>query len=151
MNTDVPLPLSESQQRRLTVTFASLEKSLAELRERLERGPSDLRLTHYEDAINAAEVSLLLPTVQDAEAQVRKIADELGLEPLTKPVRRKIVAALELANINLYECRPESGFAGYGRLESSTADYLKREIPRLEAVIRSLIGLLQKAYNNASI
>jgi hypothetical protein len=149
MNADVPFPLNEPQQRRLTVTLASLEKNLAELRERLERGPSNLRLTHYEDAINSGEVSSLLPTVQDAEAQVRKIADELCLQALTKPVRRKIVAALELANINLYECRPHAGFAGYGTLAPSTADYLEHEIPRLEGVIRSLVGLLQKAYNNA--
>ena len=55
MNASDPLPLNEPQQRRLTVTLADLEQHLAELRERLEQRPADLRLTHYKDAIAPAK------------------------------------------------------------------------------------------------
>ncbi|MGB7746782.1 MAG: hypothetical protein WBN75_05775 [Verrucomicrobiia bacterium] len=143
MSANPKLPLNEPQQRRLTVTLAGLEKHLAELRERLERGPADLRLTHYQDAISADEAPSLLPAVCQAEAQLRKMADELRLPVQSEPVRRAVEVGLELASINLYECRPESGLAGYGHVAPMTADYLEREIPKLDAAVRSLIVLLQ--------
>ena len=144
MSAEVPFPLNEPQQRRLTVALAGLEKHLAELRERLERCPRNLRLTRYGDAIRVNESLSLLPIVRDAEAQLRKMADELRLSTLNEPVRRTLVVALELANIHLHECRPHGGLAGYGEVAPATADYLEREIPRLDAAIQSLIGLLRQ-------
>ena len=145
MNASKPLPLNEPQQRHVAVALAALEKHLAELRERLEQGRSDLRLTHYKDAISAGEAPLLLPAVRAAETQLRKMADELGLPVQNEPVRRAVAVGLELASINLYECRPGSGLAGYGTVAPATADYLERKIPKLDAAVRSLIVLLQKA------
>jgi hypothetical protein len=143
MNASEPLALSEPQQRHIAVALAALEKHLAELRERLERGPVDLRLTHYEDGINASEAPSLLPAFRAAETQLQKLADELGLPVQNEPVRRAVAVGLEVASINLYECRPDSGLAGYGQVAPATADYLEREIPKLDAAVRSLIVLLQ--------
>lgn len=150
MNAQLPYPLNEPQQRRLTVTLAGLEIQLAALRHRLEHGPpDDLRLTRYEDAIRPNEASLLLPAVRAAELRLREIAHALRLPVLNEPVRRTFVAALELARINLYECRPCGGLAGFGKVAPVTAEYLEREIPRLEAAVQSLIALLQTADVNA--
>jgi hypothetical protein len=91
----------------------------------------DLRLTHYEDVTRAGE------------AQLRKLADELRLPVQSKPVRRAVAVGLEMESINLYECRPDSGLAGYGQVAPATADYLECEIPKLDALLRSLILLLQ--------
>ena len=143
MNASETLPLNESQQRHIAVALAALEKHLAELRERLERGPADLRLTHYEDDISTGEAPSLLPAVRAAEKQLRKMADELGLPVQNEPVRRAVAVGLEVASINLYECRPDSGLAGYGQVAPATADYLECEIPKLDAAVRSLIVLLQ--------
>ena len=143
MNASESLPLNEPQHRQVAVTLAALEKHLAALRERLERSPADLRLTHYEDAISAGEAPSVLPTVCAAEAQLRKMADELGLPVQNEPVRRAVAVGLEVASINLYECRPDGGLAGYGQVAPATADYLEREIPKLDAAVRSLIVLLQ--------
>jgi hypothetical protein len=77
MNASDPSPLNESQQRHIAVALAALEKHLAELRERLARGPSDLRLTHYEDAVSASEAPSLLPAVRAAETQLLRHAIEL--------------------------------------------------------------------------
>jgi len=145
MNASEPLPLNEPQQRHIAVALAALEKHLAELRERLEQVPADLRLTHYEDAISADEAPALLPAVCAADTQLRKMADELGLPVQNEPVRRSVAVGLEVASINLYECRPDSGLAGYGQVAPSTADYMEREIPKLDAAVRSLILLLQQA------
>jgi hypothetical protein len=144
MNDPDPLPLNEPQQRHITVALAVLEKQLAELRERLERGPADLRLTHYDDGISAGEAPSLLPAVRAAEAQLRKMADELGLPTQGEPVRRAVAVGLELANINLYECLPKHGLAGYGKVAPATADYLEREIPKLDAAVQSLLQLLKQ-------
>jgi hypothetical protein len=143
MNASEPLPLNESQERHIAVALAALEKLLAELRERLERGPTDLRLTHYDDAIGAGEAPSLLPAVCAVEKHLRKMADELGLPVQNEPVRRAVAVGLEVASINLYECRPDSGLAGYGQVAPATADYLEREIPKLDAAVRSLIVSLQ--------
>jgi len=145
MNSTNSLPLNEPQERHVAVALVVLEKHLAELRERLERDPADLRLTHYEDAISAGEAPSLLPAVRVAEAQLRKMADELGLPTKNELVRRAVAVGLELASINLYECLPEHGLAGYGKVAPATADYLEREIPKLDAAVRSLISLLQQA------
>src|SRR5208283_3727824 len=138
-----PWPLNEPQQRRLTVTLADLEKHLAELRERLERGPADLRLTHYENAIRAGEAPLLLPAVRAVEAQLWKMADELRLPVQNEPVRRAVEVGLEIASINLYECQPDTGLAGYGKVAPATTDYLEREIPKLDAELQTLLHLLR--------
>jgi hypothetical protein len=143
MNRAIPLPLNEPQERHIAIALASLEKHLADLRERLERGARDLRLTHYEDTLSAEEAATLLPAVREAETRLRKMADELALPVTNEPVRRTQVVALELATISLYECGPEHGLAGYGKVAPATADYLEREIPKLDATVQALIKLLQ--------
>ena len=148
MSFETPLPLNEPQQRRLTVALASLEKRVTELRDRLERGPQDLRLTHYEDAIHASEAVALIPVVRDLESGVRKMADELGLGTLKEPVRQTLIVGLELAGIYLGECQPQSGLANYGKVAPSTAEYLEREIPRLESGIAALLRSLRGGTTN---
>jgi hypothetical protein len=143
MNAGDPLPLNEPQQRHTTVALAALETHLAELRERLERSPADLRLTHYEDAIRADEAPSLLPAVRAAETQLRKMADELGLPVQNEPVRRAVEVGLEIASINLYKCQPDTGLAGYGQVAPATTDYLEREIPKLDAELHTLLHLLR--------
>ena len=144
MSADVPLPLNEPQHRHLTVCLAMLEKQLQALRERLERGPHDLRLVRYDDPLRADDAAALLPVIAEAETRLRKIADELVLGTLTEPVRRTFVTGLELASIHLYDCRAEGGLRGYGKVAPATADYLEREIPQLDAVVQSLLRLLQR-------
>ena len=145
MNHEAPLPLNEPQQRHIAITLAILEKHLADLRQRLERDPSDLRLTHYEDAIGGSESLSLLTAVRAAEVRLRKMADELGLPAAREPVRRKLAVALELVSIDLYECRPNGGLRGYGEVAPTTAEYLEREIPELDAAVQSLLALLEQA------
>jgi len=142
MSNDVPLPLNEQQQRRLTVTFAILGKHLHELRVQLECGPCELRLMHYNDTFDANEAAALLPALREAEARLRRMADELGLGALTEPVRWTHVAGLELDGINLYDCRADAGLSGYGAVAPVTAKYLEREIPKLESAVRQVLQRL---------
>jgi len=145
MSANPKLPLNEPQERRLTVAFATLEKQLQALRERLEHGPRDLRLNHYDDPLGVHEAEALLPVITEAENRLRRMADELALGALTEPVRWAFVTGLEMASINLYDCRAEAGLSGCGKVATATADYLECEIPKLDAVIQSLLRLLQSA------
>lgn len=145
MSVNVSYPLNEPQQRRLTVSLAGLERLLAELRAQLEHGPADLRLTRFEDRLARGEAVALLAAVAAAETRLRRIADDLQLEALTDSVRRRLAAGLELAAINLHECRPGGGLKGCGAVASATADYLEREIPGLEAAVRAVSVRLAKA------
>lgn len=131
-------PLSEPQQRRLTVALAGLERLLAEVRHQLEQAPPDLRLTRFENRLEPAEAAGLQPGIHSLETRLRRMADELGLSPMTESVRRGLVAGLELASIHLQECRPESGLKGYGPVAPEAARYLDRELPKLEAELRQL-------------
>ena len=145
MSENPKLPLNEPQHRHLTVCFAMLEKQLQELRERLERGPRDSRLIHYDDPLGVDEAEALLPVIAEAEVRLHQTADALALGTLTEPVRRAAVAGLELGGISLYGCRAGSGLRGYGAVAPATADYLEREVPKLDAVIQSLLRLLRSA------
>lgn len=136
-------PLNEPQQRHIAVALASLEKLLADLRARLERGPENLRLVRYRDPLDANEAAALLPVVAEAEARLHKLADDLALDALTEPVRRTFTAGLDLGSVGLYDCRASGGLRGYGKVAPETADYLEREIPELDAVIQQLSRLLR--------
>jgi len=151
MSAKPKLPLNEPQRRHLTVCFAMLEKQLQTLRERLERRPRDSRLVHYDDPLAADEAEALLPVIAATEARLRQIADALALGILTEPVRRASVAGLELAGINLDDCRAGASLSGYGAVAPATADYLEREIPKLDVAIRSLLRLLQDETGNQHI
>ncbi len=142
MSANPKLPLNEPQERRLTVTFATLEKHLHELRERLEHGPCDLRLVHHNDPFNANEAAALLPAIREVEAGLRRMADDLGLGALTEPVRWTHVAGLEVDGINLYDCRADAGLSGYGAVAPATAEYLEREMPKLESAVRRVLQRL---------
>jgi hypothetical protein len=133
------LPLTEPQERHITVALASLEKQLAQLRQRLRRRARHSRLVRYADPISADEAARLLPVVIEAESRLRRIADDLGLEAQSEPVRGAIIAGLELASIDLYQCRADSGLSGYGAVAPATANYLEREIPKLDEVIQLLL------------
>jgi hypothetical protein len=151
MSANPKLPLNEPQRRHLTVCFATLEKQLQALRERLKRRPRDSRLIHYDDPLGPDEAKALLPVIAETEARLRQIADALALGTLTEPVRRASVAGLELAGINLYDCRAEADLNGYGAVEPATADYLEREIPKFDTLIQSLLRLLQDESDNKHI
>ena len=84
MSANPKLPLNEPQRRHLTVCFATLEKQLQRLRERLERRPRDSRLIHYDDPLNADEAEALLPVI--AATLGLLAAPARGDEPPPSPV-----------------------------------------------------------------
>jgi hypothetical protein len=143
MSANRALPLNEPQERHITVILASLERLLAELRERLERPPRDLPLVRYEDPISADEAGQLLPVVANAESRLRRVAADLGLEARIQPARRAFIAGLELSRNHLHECRADGGLGSYGAVATATADYLEREIPKLDETVQLLLRRLQ--------
>ena len=138
------MPLNEAQARRLAVTLGDLERDLRELREAVLRPPRDLRMTRYEGGFDLSEAAVVLPAIDGAEEQLRRIADDLGLEASSEPVRRGFMARLALANVGLYEVRPMGGLRGYGEVAAETAEYLEREIAKLEAAVREVMGAIQQ-------
>ncbi len=145
MKRETPWALNEPQQRHIATTLAHLEKHLANLRERLDRGPRHLRLTRFEDDLREGESVSLLPAIRVVEAHLHEIADTLRLPVFSEPVRRSCVVALELDLIHLYECLPGHGLDGYGPIAPASAAYLEREIPKLEAAVRAVIHQLLQA------
>jgi len=138
------LPLNEPQKRHITVALATVERHLAELQERLDRRPLDSRLVRHEDPLSADEAEQLLPLIAQAESVLRRIADDLRLEPQVEPGRRTHSAALEIAAIHLHECTAEGGLANYGAVAPATALYLQRELPKLDAAVQCLLQQLSK-------
>ena len=138
------LPLTEPQERRLTVTLIEVERRLADLCEALGRSPQDLRLVRYEDRLRPEEGALLRERIEATQRRVRRVADTLGLEVSRESVRRGFVAGLEVASISLYEARPAGEMRGCGELDSATAAYLEEELPQLEALVREVIRALER-------
>ncbi len=138
------LPLTEPQERRLTVTLAELERRLARLRETLDHPPDDLRLIRHEDRLRADEAAPLRQRIDAAHRRLCQMADTLGLEGSSDSVRRTFLAGLELASISLYEAHPSGEMRGCGKLAPASAAYLETELPQLEALVREVIQLLER-------
>jgi hypothetical protein len=143
MSANPKVPLTEPQHRHLTVCMARLEGKLREMRERLKHSPHNSRLIHYDEPFDTREAEALLPIITETENRLRRIADELALVEVTYPVRRTVIAGLELASINVDQCRAEAGLGAYGTVAPVTADYLEREIPKLTEAIQSLLKLVK--------
>lgn len=143
MSGNAKLPLNDPQERNLTICLAALEKQLRELRQQLKRRPHNSRLIHHEEPFGASEAEVLLPIIKEVENRLRRIADELALGGVTSPVRRTVVAGLEVAGTNLEECRAGAGLEGYGPVAPATAGYLDREIPKLGEAIQSLLNAVR--------
>ena len=136
------LPLSEPQERRLTIMFARLESGLHNLRADALHPPESSQLTRYEDPINPASAESLASAIAHAQAQVERMARDLDLRASTHSIRRTHLAALELLNIDLYVSRAK-GLRGYGKVAPATADYLETEIAALETVLNEIIHVLK--------
>ena len=137
------LPLNEGQMRRVTIVFARLESALRDLRANILHPPESLRLTHYEDPIDPTLAGPLLQEIVRAQTQVEQMARDLDLQAGRNSVRRTHLVTLELLSIDLYASRTK-GLHGYGEVAPATADYLEREIPKLDATVQSLLHLLQQ-------
>lgn len=143
MNDDYSLPLSEPQARHLSITLAGLEWDLHRLRQTLAQPPCDLFLNHFEDPIVPEALAPIENLIGEAEAQLHKMAQDLGLAPAVEPVRRTFLARLELAGVELYESRPSTGLRGYGEVRMATAKYLDDALPPLENQLRKIIRFLE--------
>ena len=137
------LPLNEGQARRMTIVFARLESALRDLRANVLHPPESLRLTHYEDPIDPTLAEPLVQEIARAQTQVEQMARDLDLQAGMNSVRRTHLVTLELLSIDLYASRTK-GLRGYGKVAQATADYLEREIPKLDATVQSLLHLLQQ-------
>ena len=133
-------PLTESQERRLTITLTRLEQELAELRQAGARRPPALRLTEQEDPVVLNEA--LEAAIAQAGEEICRMAEELGLRPRREFIRQRHAARLQLALIELYETRPSKGMQGCGPMNSATAPYLETRLAALKRQVERVLNLL---------
>jgi len=136
------LPLTQPQERRLTIVLARLESALRHLRADVLHPPKSSRLTRYEDPIDPALAGPLAQAVACTQVQVEQMARDLDLRAGTNSVRRTHLAALELLTIDLYGSRAK-GLRDYGVVTPTTADYLEVKLARLEAALDEMIHQLR--------
>lgn len=145
MSENIPLPLTDPQARRLGIILAILERDLQQLRETLAHGPRDMRLSRFNDPVNPQAAPQLERGLVEAEKQLVKIADDLGLAPSSESVCRGVLARLELDIVDLYDAHPAAGLRGYGEVAVPTARYLDTELSRLEILTDRIIRLLRQS------
>ncbi|MCX7825045.1 MAG: hypothetical protein N2689_05760 [Verrucomicrobiae bacterium] len=138
-----PLPLNAAQARSMAVTLGFLERDLQRLRDALAHPPRPLRLTRFVDPVPAHAGEALRAAAGEVERQLRKMADQLGLQPHVEPVRRSLASRLILDRVHLDEARASGGLRGYGSVDERTAEYLESEIPKLQALIDGLIEQIE--------
>ena len=141
------LPLSEPQERRLTIVLARLESALRRLQADVLHPPKNLQLTHYKDPIDPTMAEPLASAVARAQVQVEQMAHDLDLQAGTNSVRRTHLAALELLNIDLYASRAK-GLRGYGKVAPATADYLETKLVQLETTLDEIIRTVKGSESN---
>jgi hypothetical protein len=138
------LPLNEPQERRLTTILAGLEQALRELRSSLGNPPQSLLLTEYEDPVAPALAEPVGQRIWQLEAILGQMARDLDLARSRTSILRSHLASLQLLSIDLYATLPASGLRGYGEVAPATARYLEEAIPRLEALVNEIVGLLAR-------
>jgi hypothetical protein len=138
------LPLNEPQERRVSIILAHLESALRELRSSLLDPPQTSLLTRYEDPVDPALAEPLERRIARAEAQVARMARDLDLPKSRTSILRGHLARFQLLIIDLYGTLPSSGLRGYGEVAPATAQYLEREIPKLETLAIEIIRLLER-------
>jgi len=72
------------------------------------------------------------------------MAYALDLPRSRTSILRGHLAKFQLLIIDLYGTLPLSGLRGYGEVAPATARYLEEEIPRLEALTREIVRLLER-------
>ena len=138
------LPLNEPQERKVTILLARLETALQDLHHAALHPPENSRLNHYGDRIDPTLAGPLARTIAQAQQSLEQMARDLDLQTTQSSIRRTHLAALQLLNIDLYGALPSSGLSGYGPVAPPTAQYLEQNIPKLEAIIKELIQLLEQ-------
>jgi hypothetical protein len=136
------LRLNEGQTRRMTVVLARLERKLLDLRATVLLPPGNSPLTIYEDPIDPALAEPLNQLTAQAQAQIGRMASDLGLQAARNSVRYTYLTAFQLLNIDLYSSHPSAGLRGYGKVAVPTATYLETELAKLETRVDKIIQLL---------
>lgn len=136
-------PLNEGQTRRMTIVLARLERKLLDLRATVLLPPGNSPLTIYEDPIDAALAKSLNQLTAQVQAQVGRLARDLGLQATRNPIRRAHLAAFHLLSIDLYSSRPSEGLRGYSKVAPATAAYLEAELAKLETLTSEIIRVLE--------
>lgn len=126
----------------MATILAHLEKAVWDLRNEVGEPPESLVLTEYEDAIDAGLAGELGELIAEVEGRVERIARDLELPRSRSLILRKHLASLQLLSMDLYATLPSSGLRGYGEVAPATARYLEKEIPKLEALVNEIVGLL---------
>jgi hypothetical protein len=142
------LRLNEGQARRMTVVLARLERKLLDLRATVLLPPDNSPLTIYEDPIDPALAESLNQLTAQAQAQIRRMTRDLGLQAARNPIRRAHLAAFQLLNIDLYSSHPSEGLRGYGKVAPATAAYLEAELVKLETLTSEIIRVLEHSQSD---
>lgn len=137
------LPLTEAQERRLTVTLARLEQTLVELAEAAAHPPPAWRLTRNRDPLEATANTAIQELVAEALRAIQGVADDLRLPARETSIRQRHSARLQVALVELLALRPSRELRACGPVNQATAAYLEAALPKLEEPLERLLHLIQ--------
>lgn len=134
------LKLGDNHRRALTVLLAGLEEACAEMGVGLQRTPG--WLVQVEDDLTSAQRQRLGELSDRLRRELRGVSESILLDPMSKSLRRSIVALLTAQLIYLEETLA-SGMKGYGRLADDVRQHISDELKKLKAIIEEMLAVVQ--------
>ena len=132
--------LTASQRRRITVALGQAEAALDAVRH--ADAPSDqLRLTRQAADLPDGFPEPVRALVGRLQAELRVLADGLGLQPLVSSRRRHLLSLCTTGAIGLYESRTRS-LRGYGAVDPLMGEIVEPVLARLESGLYHIAGAL---------
>lgn len=132
--------LTDSQRRRLTVALGQAEAALDAVRH--ADVPTDqLRLTRESADLPDGFPEPVRALADRLQAELRVLADGLGLQPLVSSRRRHLLSLCTTGAIGLYESRTRN-LRGYGAVDPLMGEIVEPVLARLENGLYHIAGSL---------
>jgi hypothetical protein len=132
--------LTASQRRRLTVALGQAEAALVAVRH-AEVPTDQLRLTRESADLPDGFPEPVRALADRLQAELRVLADGLGLQPLVSSRRRHLLSLCTTGAIGLYESRTRS-LRGYGAVDPLMGEIVEPVLARLENGLYHIAGSL---------
>jgi predicted nucleic acid-binding Zn-ribbon protein len=134
--------LNEFQRRRVSVTFAKMEKDLLDIESFISTEERPGILYKIENDIPKETRKLLLRKIASIRQGIKKISEQFSLEREAISLKRKLRGTLSLLGVDMEEIESVR-LRGYGEVAEGLSEALDPQLKEIEDNISIMLKLLR--------
>jgi hypothetical protein len=135
-------PLGESHRRIIAALLRGFEDMLSDIERWIDPQPGIL--ISVEDRLNASEQEQLRSLLDRVSGELRRIANEMGIDVSPRSAVRSIESQL-VEHISLLEETAGGELRGYGEMDVSVRARLDREFARLHGLFGEMLAVVRRS------